>query len=165
MTLRLIAIFIQVLFLHSNAFAADLTGRVIKVYDGDTITIIDSAKNQHRIRLAQIDAPERNQPWGTKSRNNLNGILSGNNVTVKVHGKDNYGRVIGTVFLNGIDLCKEQVKSGNAWVFTRYAFDNDLVAIQRSAEENKIGLWGLTSNERIQPWVWRQQQKLHKRNE
>lgn len=134
---------------------ADLTGKVVKIQDGDTITILDKNNVQHRIRFTQIDAPESNQPWGAKSKGYLTSRLAGENVVVVSAGKDDYKRVLGTVYLSGVNINEEQVKTGNAWVYTRYATDKSLFEMEKQARMNKIGLWQLPENERIAPWIWR----------
>lgn len=80
-----------------NPARNELKGRVAKVSDGDTITILDAGNNQHKIRLNGIDAPEKSQAFGQKSRVHLSSLVSGNNVTVVYKSKDRYGRVLGTV--------------------------------------------------------------------
>lgn len=139
--------------------AADMTGKVVKIQDGDTITILDKHNVQHRIRLAQIDAPESNQPWGAKSKGYLTGRLAGKTVVVVSSGIDRYKRVLGTVFLSGVNINEEQVKTGNAWVYTQYATDKSLFEIEKQARNNKAGLWKLPENERIAPWIWRRTKK------
>lgn len=144
--------------LASQFASADLTGKVVKIQDGDTITILDNQNVQHRIRFAQIDAPESSQPWGAKSKNYLTGRLAGKTVTVVSSGTDRYQRVLGTVYLAGVNINVEQVKTGNAWVYTQYATDKSLFEIEKQARLSKVGLWRLPENERIAPWIWRKKQ-------
>ncbi len=94
------------LVLPSIAASADtLTGKVIKVADGDSITVLDANYTQHKIRLAGIDAPERKQAYGLASRKHLASIVAGKQVTVEYQKRDRYGRIVGKVLLDEIDVC------------------------------------------------------------
>lgn len=156
--MRALAVLVLFIFCHA-ASAAELFGRVVKVADGDTLTLLTADKKQHKVRLNQIDAPESNQPWGKRSKDALIAMVANKNITVKVSGKDRYGRVLGTPFLNNIDICKEQIKRGNAWVYVQYAKDAQLKVIESHARKSRVGLWALPENERIEPWVWRRKKK------
>jgi len=138
-----------------HTVASELMGIVVKVADGDTITILDKNNKQHRIRFAQIDAPESNQPYGTKSKTYLMSRVAGKNVQVSVAGQDRYKRSIGTIFLDGSNINEEQVAQGNAWVYRKYATDKNLYKIENKAKKNQLGLWALPEHERVPPWVWR----------
>lgn len=94
------------LVIHSTlASAATLLGRVIRVTDGDTVVILSDRKVQHKIRLQGIDAPETGQPFGNKSKKHLASLVAGKDVIVDYNKLDRYGRIVGTVFLNGRDIC------------------------------------------------------------
>ena len=111
--------------------AAELAGRVVKVQDGDTITILDATRTQHKIRLAGIDAPESHQAFGTRSRQNLAGMVFGKDVLVEwnKYERTKYGwnkrdqdkRKIGVVMINARDVNLEQVRAGMAWWYRQYA--------------------------------------------
>lgn len=148
-------VFVVLMAICQIVSAYDLTGKVVKVADGDTITVLTQDKKQHRIRLNQIDAPESNQPWGKRSKESLIKMVANKVVTVRVSGKDRYGRLLGTPYLNKVDICREQIKRGNAWVYVQYAKDKQLIAIEAAARKNKIGLWSLPENQRVAPWEWR----------
>jgi len=94
------------------AFANSLTGKVVKITDGDTLYVLDANYQQHKIRLAGIDAPERKQAYGLASRKHLASIVAGKQVTIEYQKRDRYGRIVGKVLLDGIDACLEQVKGG-----------------------------------------------------
>ncbi len=85
------------------AFAASLTGKVAKVADGDSITILENTNAQHRIRLQGIDAPERKQPFGNASRKHLASLVAGKTVTVQWAKRDRYRRIVGFVIVDGHD--------------------------------------------------------------
>jgi endonuclease YncB( thermonuclease family) len=97
-----------------TAGAATLTGKVVGVSDGDTITVLDAAKTQHKIRLAGIDAPEKAQPFGQKSKEHLSDSVFGKQVQVEYTKTDKYGRTVGKVLVNGMDANLEQIKAGFA---------------------------------------------------
>jgi len=130
---------------------------VVGVSDGDTITVLDAWKTQHKIRLAQIDAPEKDQPWGTRSKQSLSDLVFGKIVRVSITNKDRYGRKIGTVFINNRDVCEHQVRMGYAWVYAAYARDAHLFSAQHVAQKNKAGLWA--DGEAVEPWLWRRKVK------
>jgi endonuclease YncB( thermonuclease family) len=96
------------------AFADTLTGRVVRVIDGDTIVVLDGSNAQHKIRLTGIDAPERGQAYGTQSKEHLSDSISGELVVVEYEKNDRYGRVLGKVLLSGKDINLEQIRAGLA---------------------------------------------------
>lgn len=151
------------LLLHAGAIAATLSGKVVRVSDGDTVTILDGANRQHRIRLAGIDAPETRQPYGQASRKNLASLIAGKEVTVESQKADKYGRTVGVVWLDGKDICLEQVSAGMAWHYKQYAREQHATERQSYAdtEQNarvlKVGLW--QDRNPMAPWVYRKSPK------
>lgn len=105
-----------VLLVH-GVCAETIHGKVIRIADGDTLTILDSAKHEFKIRLAGIDAPERRQTHYETSRQNLARLAFGKFVTVKWHKRDRYGRLVGTVAADKLDLGLAQMQAGQAWWF------------------------------------------------
>ncbi|MFP2465912.1 thermonuclease family protein [Escherichia coli] len=104
----------------------EIQGKVIRVLDGDTIEVLQD-KKPVRIRLANIDAPEKKQAFGRWSANQLKALLAGQSVTVSYTQTDRYGRIIGHVFTtNGTDASRFMVQSGAAWVYERYNVDESL---------------------------------------
>ena len=134
--------------------AENLTGKVVSVADGDTITILTDNK-QTRIRLAEIDTPEKNQPYGKKAKKALSDFIFGKTVRIEIETIDRYGRTVGTIFSEGLNINKEMVKAGHAWVYVQYAKDKTLFDLEKNAKENQLGLWALPEGERIAPWQWR----------
>lgn len=133
--------------------AAEIHGKVIRVLDGDTIEVLQD-KKPVRVRLANIDAPEKKQPFGRWSTNQLKAILAGQSVTVSYTQTDRYGRILGRVITaNGTEANRQQVLKGAAWVYDRYNTDNSLPALQREAQTQKRGLWA--DNQPVPPWEWR----------
>ncbi|EMM5381167.1 TPA: thermonuclease family protein [Escherichia coli] len=143
--------------LPATLCAAQLQGMVIRVLDGDTIEVLQE-RQPVRVRLLNIDAPEKKQPFGRWSTNQLKALLAGQSVTVSYTQTDRYGRVLGRVVTaNGTEANRQQVLKGAAWVYDRYNTDNSLPALQREAQTQKRGLWA--DNQPVPPWEWR-----HKNN-
>ena len=99
-------------FLSIPASTDALTGKVVKITDGDTLYVLDANYKEHKIRLTGIDAPERKQAYGFASRKHLASIVAGQQVTIEYQKRDRYGRILRKVWVNGIDVCLEQVKGG-----------------------------------------------------
>lgn len=126
---------------------------VISISDGDTLVVLKEDKQQVKIRLAEVDAPEKSQPFGTKSRQSLSEICFGKRAKVTPRVKDRYGRTVAHVNCDGIDANAEQVSRGMAWVYRRYARDHDLFILEHEAKRFKRGLWADKSP--TPPWQWR----------
>jgi len=146
-------------FLSKPAFGDTLTGKVVKITDGDTLYVLDANSEQHKIRLAGIDAPERKQAYGLASRKHLASIVAGKQVRIEYQKRDRYGRIVGKVLLDGIDVCLEQVKVGFAWHYKKYQHEQsaegrELYAdAEISAREERLGLW--RENNPNPPWEYR----------
>ena len=160
MLLRLLGI-VSLVLIFSNALAADLSCpcKVVKITDGDTIYVLDNSQTRHKIRLGGIDAPEKKQAFGKKSTKNLAGLISGVYVRVESDKKDHYGRVIGKVILDGVDINLQQIKMGYAWHYKHYQRDQtvaDRLAYSEAevaARLSRVGFW--YDSKVIPPWVWR----------
>lgn len=134
------------------AAANELSGRVVGVADGDTLTLLH-AQTPVRIRLAEIDAPEKAQPFGQRSKQSLSDLCYGKEAQVAVSAQDRYGRSIGRVWCAGTDANAEQVRRGMAWVYDRYATDKTLYSLQDAARQARNGLWADPAP--VRPWEWR----------
>lgn len=158
---RFLLVVLALLCGHSHA--KTLTGVVVGVADGDTITVLDAERQQHKIRLAGIDAPEKKQAFGQKSKASLSSMVFGKTVTVEWTKRDRYRRIIGVVLVNGVDSNLEQVKAGMAWWYRQYA--KEQTAPQRAAYEaaenqakvGRVGLW-VDANP-MAPWEFRHGKK------
>ncbi len=149
--------FLIILF-SGSLYAAEIQGKVIRVLDGDTIEILQG-KKPVRIRLTNIDAPEKKQAFGRWSTNQLKGLVAAQPVTVTYTQTDRYGRIIGRVFTtNGNDASRYMVQSGAAWVYERYNTDKALPALQREAQKQRRGLWADVNP--VPPWEWRHKKEL-----
>src|SRR6185503_14597370 len=132
---------------------ADFTGRVVKVADGDTLTVLVQ-NHQIRVRLESIDAPESKQPFGKQSQQSLAQLCAAKTATIHETGIDRYGRTLGWVTCDGLDASSEQVRRGMAWVFVKYAAPNSpLYSFEAVAKTKHLGLW--MDPHPIAPWDWR----------
>lgn len=124
------------------------------VYDGDTVQISQNA-NIFKLRLSDIDAPERNQPYGLKARRALIKLCQGEHVAVNVEitGTDQYARQLGKLHCNGTDASLYLVRNGFAWHAGRYARDPVLKLAAEDARSQQLGLW--QDPDPIPPWRWR----------
>lgn len=135
--------------------AASFSARVVSITDGDTLTVLDEQNVQHKIRLAEIDAPERRQPWGDRSREALSALAFGKTVSILQTDTDRYGRTVARVFANGEDINRAMVRDGNAWAYREYLTDQTLMATEARARQSRSGLWSLSDAETVPPWQWR----------
>ena len=137
-----------------------LRGNVINVVDGDTLDV-QVGPGKHRIRLAEIDAPERNQPWGDEAKRGLASKVLEHEVRVVVTDTDRYGRRVGKIFLGQTDINRSMVSEGHAWVYRQYLQDERLIEIETTAREAGIGLWN--RNDAVPPWNWRKGKRSNRR--
>ena len=164
MTRYLTVIFLSLLTLllptvRTAAQAETIIGKVVGVHDGDTLTLLDNSKTQIKIRLAEIDAPESHQPYGSRSKQELSGLAFGRPAAVQVQDIDRYGRTVGRVTVDGVDVNAEMVRRGAAWVYRKYAKRQFLFTIEKQARDAKAGLWALPEADRVPPWEWRKMSK------
>jgi len=136
----------------STALANVISGKVISIADGDTITILVDNR-PIKIRLAEIDAPEKSQDYGMKAKQYIGNLIFGKEVRVKVVDRDRYGRMVGRVYLDRLDVNADIVEHGYAWAYMKYLKDRNLVRLEALAKNNKRGLWA--SANPVPPWEWR----------
>jgi endonuclease YncB( thermonuclease family) len=130
-----------------------LRGRVVTVLDGDTLDVLVDQRPV-RVRLWGIDAPEKDQAFGQKSKESLSTCAFGRPVAVTVRGKDRYDRALGTVFAGAIDCNRRQVHAGMAWWYQKYAPQAaDLAADEARARNARVGLW--VDPAPVPPWAFR----------
>jgi len=148
--------------------AQTLSGRVVAIADGDTITILDSANTQHRIRLAGIDAPETHQTFGEQSSQSLSGMIFDKDVGVSYQKIDQYGRIVGKILLDGKDINLEQVKAGMAWHYKFYEDEQtpeDRELYARAEDEARAARRGLWQDPNpVEPSAFRKEEKRERRN-
>ncbi|MGQ5490797.1 thermonuclease family protein [Thauera sp. ZXT1-4] len=121
--------------------ASEIVGTVVGVADGDTLTVLDSGRREHRVRLAEIDAPEASgQAFGQRAKQALSGLCYRKTAQVTVHTIDRYGRNVGTVTCEGVNANAKMVELGLAWVYKQYAsVDSPLIDLERTARQKKSG--------------------------
>ena len=136
---------------------AETFGKVIGIADGDTMTVLVE-RQLVKVRLSEIDAPERGQPFGNRSKQSLSDLCFDKTATLDYKGKDRYGRTLARVYCDGIDANAEQVRQGMAWVYRVYApKDSPLYAAEDEAKRARRGLWA--DVEPVPPWEWRHRGK------
>ena len=158
----------MLLMFSIGALAETLTGTVVGVADGDTITVLDANHEQHKIRLAGIDAPEKAQPFGQRSKENLSRLVFSKDVRVEWEKRDKYKRIVGTVWVQPVscptcpktlDAGLAQLTVGLAWWYRKYAKEQSPEAAGRyefaeqEARAKRVGLWA--DGQPIPPWDWR----------
>lgn len=142
-----------------TAHADTIAGRVVGVSDGDTITVLESTKIQHKIRLAGIDAPESKQAFSQASKKHLSDLVFDRQVTLECGKTDKYRRDICVVIVDGRDANLAQVKAGLAWWYRKYQKEQtaqqraDYEAAEVVAKEGRVGLW--RDADPVSPWEWR----------
>ena len=155
--------FLCLLFFTLVSFAEELIGKVIKVSDGDTITVLDSNNQKHKIRLKGIDAPESQQAFGDISTQSLSELVYDKEVLVTWDKKDKYYRILGKVIVDGNDANYEQLKKGLAWYYKQYEkdlSDDDKQGYSEAevlARNYGLGLWAKSNS--IPPWEFRHKGK------
>jgi endonuclease YncB( thermonuclease family) len=145
--------------LSGGVLSAAVEGQVVAITDGDTIKILTATKQQIKVRLADIDTPERGQPYGRKARQVLGDKIHRRQVEVEEVTTDRYQRLVGRVFLNGRNINAEMVEDGAAWVYRKYSKDPHLLDLERQAREQGRGLWALQPDQRVPPWEWRKMRR------
>ena len=133
---------------------------VIAVIDGDTVLVLRD--NQRlKLRLADIDAPEKAQPYGRQSTEYLKSRVNKKVVQVESRALDQYGRTVATIKLDGADINQEQVRQGMAWEYSFHHRDQTFIALQLEAQQARRGLWKQPSPQA--PWEWRKQHPAYYR--
>lgn len=139
--------------------AETITGRVVGVADGDTLTVLEADNVQHKIRLGGIDAPEKKQAFGQRSKESLSDLAYDKQVDVETTKRDRYGRQIGKVLVDGRDVNLVQVERGMAWFYRQYQREqspNDQRLYEAAEDAAKVGGRGLWRDaDPVPPWEFR----------
>ena len=149
-----LGVLLAVLCLLPTAAAERIAGRVVGVTDGDTLRLL-VGRREERIRLHGIDAPEKAQPWGDRSKRNLSDGVFGQDVVVEVRDRDRYGRLVGVVWIGREDAGLAQVRAGLAWAYLE--FSRAYLPAQQEAQRRRVGLWGDPGP--VPPWDWRRSKR------
>lgn len=156
---------LSLLFYWGSASFADVYGRVVRVSDGDTVVVLDGEYVQHKVRLAGIDAPEKGQPFGQRSKQALSECAAGKTVHVDGSKRDRYGRLVGKVWANTTDCNLRQLTLGLAWHYKKYVgeqSDADAAEYGGSellARERQLGIW--SDRDPQPPWDYRSASRVH----
>ncbi len=143
--------------LGAPARGGNLSGPVVRVADGDTLTV-RVGQHTDKVRLYGIDCPERHQAFGARAKRTTAELTAGGPVRVEVVGRDDYGRLLGKVFLaDGRSLNQELVRRGLAWWYRLYSNDATLAALEAEARTARRGLW--VDPHPIPPWEFRRRQR------
>lgn len=157
-----------------TASANTVTGKVVGVSDGDTIMVLDADRQQHKIRVAGIDAPEKGQAFGQRAKASLSRLVFGKEVEVRWNKQDRYRRIVGKVLVAApdcvslgcaktLDAGLDQVAAGHAWWYRKYARDQSHEDAGRyeeaedAARARKGGLW--VDPHPTAPWDWREERR------
>jgi endonuclease YncB( thermonuclease family) len=151
---------ISPLFLLASLALADpqlISGRVVGVADGDTLTVLTPEYEQVKVRLAEIDAPEKAQSFGQVSKKSLSDLAYGKAVEIRVVTTDRYGRTVGAVTVDGQDINQLQVERGLAWAYRKYLHRPELLDVEAAARAAHRGLWA--DADPIPPWEFRHEKR------
>ncbi len=146
-----------ILFFISFPLSAEtLTGKVVAIADGDTFTML-TGTTQTKVRLSEIDTPEKRQAFGNKAKQALAALIFDKTVDVDVVTIDRYKRTVGRVYVDGLDVNAKLVQDGYAWVYRRYAKDESLYDLEAEAKAARRGLWA--DKNPLPPWEFRHKNK------
>jgi len=152
-------ILVLILFLSNFAYAKTIEGLVVGVADGDTITVLDQQKNTYKIRLQGIDAPEKKQAFGEKSKQSLHDLVHRKQVSIEYDKEDKYGRIVGKVTVDDVDVCLQQLVLGMAWHYKKYQNEQSVSdralysETELKSQSLKLGLW--SDDTPMPPWEFR----------
>lgn len=142
-----------VLLVACNPNPDTIIGEVVSVADGDTFTMKTLTGERIKVRLYGIDAPERGQDYGTKSRQLLNDLCYGKIVEVQVQDIDQYDRTLGTVYINELNVNEEMVRNGLAWYYSHFVEDSRLDSLEQQARSERLNIWSMDNP--IPPYEFR----------
>lgn len=149
---------VQFFLILSLSIVSSITGKVIKIYDGDTFRIDTKKMQECKIRISDIDCPEKNQSYGIEAKNFLTKKILNKTVLIKNLKRDKYNRIVGLVIYDkNKDLGKDILESGLAWV---WKFSKNVLykKVESQARKKKIGLW--KKNHPIDPYNWRKKRSF-----
>jgi len=143
---------VALLILIFLSFKAHASPSILYFYDGDSVKIMDGA-TEYKLRINHIDAPERNQTFGKKSRRALMLLCKDATIEVVITGTDQYQRQLGDLYCNKQDVSTYMISNGYAWFYKRYSKRTEFSQLEENARKNRLGLW--QDDKPIAPWVWR----------
>jgi micrococcal nuclease len=143
---------LPLVFLVTSGFCQEIVGRVVSIADGDTFTMLFKSE-QVKIRLHGIDCPERGQDFSNTAREFLADLVFGKDVVVRKMDTDRYGRTIGMVFIDGINVNERLLGAGLAWHYKSYDNNSEWSQLENQARDKRAGLWSHPNP--IPPWEYR----------
>ena len=148
-------------FTAAQADDRDFSGTVRKIFDGDSFLVRPAKGRDVDVRMQDIDAPEKDQPYGNSARKALIDLIGDRQVFLDVVDIDRYGRMVVRVFRepDRLDIAKALVRDGHVWVYRRTVHDRSLIELEEAARASRRGLWALPSKDRTPPWQYRYQQR------
>ncbi|MGB4075640.1 thermonuclease family protein [Pseudomonas sp.] len=141
--------------LSGLAHAEQISCRVVAISDGDSFDCATTASTQIRVRMAEIDAPERKQPYGQQAKQALTKLIYDKSVMLHVHSIDRFGRTLARVFIGTLDVNSSMVQQGAAWAYTEQLKDQNLRDTETFARNMDKGLWAQPAEDIVAPWKWR----------
>ncbi len=155
---KLFSILIIFCLLANTVPGAEIHGKIVGVTDGDTVTVLDDQdKVPFRVRVSHIDAPERSQAFGQKAKEKLSELVFQKEAVVRFDKIDQYGRIVGRVFVDNKDASLLMLEAGLAWHYKKYSDDKNYAEAEVQAQKAKLGLW--KDPNPLPPWEFRQQQR------
>jgi micrococcal nuclease len=151
------AVLIALLVLCFKSSNCQFKGDVVAISDGDTFTLLTSDQKQIKVRLHGIDCPESGQDFGSKAKIFLSSLIFSKKILIDDKGQDRYGRTIGVVYLDGLNINEEMLKNGMAWHYKKYDKNPEWSELENSARLDKKGLW--IQEGALPPWEWRSNRK------
>lgn len=146
---------------YANSKKEVIKGRIVRIKDGDTFVIVTDVKNKYVVRISCIDAPEKKQSYGDSAKKHLERMLLDQNVEIIYLGLDKYGRMMGKVLLNNMDIGLHMVQMGLAWVYATYCNEESYFKSEENARLQRLGLW--SEEMQIAPWEYRIKKKKKKK--
>jgi endonuclease YncB( thermonuclease family) len=145
----------------ATADEQDFSGTVGRIFDGDSFLVRPAKGRDIDVRLQDIDAPEKSQPYGNTARAALVKLIADRKVFVDVIETDRYGRKVVRVYRepDRLDVAKSMVRDGHAWVYRRTVHDLSLIELEDAARASRRGLWALREDDRLPPWQYRYLQR------
>ena len=140
-----------------------LRGRAVKVQDGDTFDFLYGENQKQRIRVAQMDAPEKSMPFGQKSKERFTELVMGKEIDLVIETVDRYGRIVGSVVIGGEDQAAVMISEGLAWYYRQYGWTDSLARLEEEARNAKRGLWADPNPQ--PPWEWRKANRGKKKGD
>lgn len=153
MATKVSAILFLFLLFSVHALGEEIKGRVVGVTDGDTLTVLVNGHDQIKVRLAEIDAPEKSQPFGQRSKKSLSDLCFNKDAVLQKTDTDRYGRTVAKVYCTGVYANAEQIRVGMAWAYRKYLHDQSLLSLENEARTAKRGLW--IDIDPTPPWEFR----------